>query len=126
MPKSSWLMSVALVAIASPAVAQDNTQGEPVQQESSQEPSPAEQAGAVAETADPAMTTGEGAPEGMTEGDPEGGQGDIVVTATRRSEALSDVPLAVSAITAETLENSGVADIRQLNQVLPSLNVSSI
>ncbi|MGL5838371.1 MAG: TonB-dependent receptor [Sphingorhabdus sp.] len=52
-------------------------------------------------------------------------QGDIVVTATRRSEALSDVPLAVSAVTADTLQNSGASDIRQLNQLSPSLLVSS-
>ena len=52
-------------------------------------------------------------------------QGDIIVTATRRSQALSDVPLAVSAITADTLQNSGATDIRQLNQVSPSLLVSS-
>src|SRR5207244_9011221 len=51
--------------------------------------------------------------------------GDIVVTATRRNEALSDVPLAVSAVTAETLRNSGASDIRQLTQVSPSLLVSS-
>ena len=50
---------------------------------------------------------------------------EIVVTATRRNEALSDVPLAVSAVTAETLENSGASDIRQLTQVSPSLLVSS-
>ena len=35
---------------------------------------------------------------------------DIVVTATRR-EALSDVPIAVSAVTAESLQNSGASDI---------------
>jgi iron complex outermembrane recepter protein len=52
-------------------------------------------------------------------------QGEILVTATRRSEALSDVPLAVSAVTAETLQNSGASDIRQLNQLSPSLLVSS-
>jgi iron complex outermembrane recepter protein len=52
-------------------------------------------------------------------------QGDIIVTATRRSEALSDIPLAVSAVTAETLQNSGASDIRQLNQLSPSLLVSS-
>ena len=52
-------------------------------------------------------------------------QGDIIVTATRRSQALSDVPLAVSAVTADTLKNSGASDIRQLNQVSPSLLVSS-
>jgi len=51
--------------------------------------------------------------------------GDIIVTATRRSEALSDVPLAISAVTAASLQNSGASDIRQLNQLSPSLLVSS-
>jgi iron complex outermembrane recepter protein len=50
---------------------------------------------------------------------------DIIVTATRRSEALSDVPLAVSAVTAQSLQNSGASDIRALNQLSPSLLVSS-
>ena len=50
---------------------------------------------------------------------------DIVVTAQGRAQALADVPVAVSAITAETLQNSGANDIRQLNQVAPSLLVSS-
>jgi len=51
--------------------------------------------------------------------------GDIIVTATKRSQALSDVPIAVSAISAESLQNSGASDIRQLNQLSPSLLVSS-
>ena len=123
MIKSPLLASVALLAFTTPAAAfaQDNTQGQPTQQETSAEPSATEQTGAVAETADPADTTGDAG----VEGDRESQQGDIIVTATRRSEALSDVPLAVSAITAETLENSGVTDLRQLNQVSPSLVVAS-
>jgi len=55
----------------------------------------------------------------------EGSNGDIIVTATRRSEALSDIPLAISAVTAATLQNSGASDIRALNQLSPSLLVSS-
>ncbi len=55
----------------------------------------------------------------------EGATGDIIVTATRRSEALSDIPLAVSAVTAASLANSGASDIRALNQLSPSLLVSS-
>ncbi len=51
--------------------------------------------------------------------------GDIVVVAQGRAQLLSDVPVAVSAVTAETLQNSGANDIRQLNQVAPSLLVSS-
>ncbi len=51
--------------------------------------------------------------------------GDIVVVAQGRAQLLSDVPVAVSAVSAETLQNSGANDIRQLNQVAPSLLVSS-
>jgi len=50
---------------------------------------------------------------------------EIVVTATRRASPLSDVPIAVSAITAASMQNSGASDIRQLNQISPSLLVSS-
>ncbi|HMQ18755.1 MAG TPA: TonB-dependent receptor [Sphingopyxis sp.] len=49
----------------------------------------------------------------------------IIVTAQGRSQLLSDVPVAISAVSAETLQNSGANDIRQLNQVAPSLLVSS-
>lgn len=49
----------------------------------------------------------------------------IVVTAQGRRQVLADVPVAVSAVNAETLQNSGANDIRQLNQVAPSLLVSS-
>ena len=51
--------------------------------------------------------------------------GEIVVTATRRSETLSKVPLAVTAVNAQSLQNSGASDIRQLGQLAPSLMVSS-
>ena len=49
----------------------------------------------------------------------------IIVTAQGREQELADVPVAISAVTAETLENSGTTDIRELNQVAPSLLVSS-
>ncbi|NCU11256.1 MAG: TonB-dependent receptor plug domain-containing protein, partial [Sphingomonadaceae bacterium] len=50
---------------------------------------------------------------------------EIVVTAQGRAQALADVPVAISAVNAEALSNSGANDIRQLNQLAPSLIVSS-
>ena len=49
----------------------------------------------------------------------------IIVTAQGRAQKLADVPVAVSAVSAATLENSGTSDIRDLTQVAPSLLVSS-
>lgn len=49
----------------------------------------------------------------------------IIVRAQGREQALADVPVAVSAVSGELLEKSGVADIRDLNQVAPSLLISS-
>lgn len=72
----------------------------------------------------PAFAQDSSPPQASEQAD-DSGAGDIIVTATRRSEALSDVPLAVSAVTAASLQNSGASDIRQLNQLSPSLLVSS-
>jgi iron complex outermembrane recepter protein len=53
------------------------------------------------------------------------GDDPIVVIAQGREQLLSDVPVAVSAVNAEALQNSGANDIRALNQIAPSLLVSS-
>jgi iron complex outermembrane receptor protein len=59
--------------------------------------------------------------------EPSEGLADIVVTATRRSENLQDIPLSVATINDETLAaiNSGGADIRGLSGRVPSLNIES-
>ena len=49
----------------------------------------------------------------------------IVVTAQGRRQILQDVPLAVSAVNGESMQNCGANDIRALNQLAPSLLVSS-
>ncbi len=56
-----------------------------------------------------------------------GGVGDIVVTATRRSENLQDIPLSVATVDDNTLQavQSGGADIRGLSGRVPSLNIES-
>lgn len=51
--------------------------------------------------------------------------GEIVVTARRRSESLSTVPVAVSAFSGEELQRRSVVDIRQIAQASPSTFVTS-
>ena len=46
--------------------------------------------------------------------------GDIEVTARRRTENLRDVPISVTAITGEGLQDVGAQDITYLNQVVPN------
>src|SRR6476661_8736588 len=48
-----------------------------------------------------------------------------LVTPQGRRQALQDVPLAVTAVGGDAMQNSGASDIRQLNQLAPSLLVSS-
>ena len=104
MRKSIWLLSAGLVAFSAPAFAQTTTD----------QPSTPADAPLAAASVDTKAKAAEAKDDDT-----------IIITATRRSEALSDVPLAVSAVTGETLKNSGAVDIRGLNQVSPSLLVSS-
>ena len=50
---------------------------------------------------------------------------EIVVTATGRPQVAQDIPVAVSVIGGEALENSGISDIRGLRQITPSLQVTT-
>lgn len=52
-------------------------------------------------------------------------EGEVVVTATGRAQLAQDVPIAVSVVGSEQIENAGVSDIRGLRQVTPSLQVTT-
>jgi len=109
MSKSFWLVSAGLCALlAAPAYAQDQTSP-------TAEPGPVEEAGEVNADADVTPTDAVATTD----------EGDIVITAQGRTQILQDVPIAVSAVSAQSLQNSGASDIRQLNQLAPSLLVSS-
>jgi outer membrane cobalamin receptor len=107
MSKSAWLLSAGVLALSCPAFAQETDSD----REGTQPTQGATAHGAAVDNEAIEQQPADSA--------------DIIVTATRRNEALSDVPLAVSAVTAERLEYTGASDIRQLNQVSPSLLVSS-
>src|SRR3546814_3482046 len=53
------------------------------------------------------------------------GISDIVVTAQKQSENLQDVPISVSAITAETLQDQQVTNIADLSNSLPNVQINS-
>jgi len=95
--KKYWLLSAGFAALATPtyAQAQDTTST----------------TGAADAAAQPDADAAE--------------EGEIVVTAQGRRQVLQDVPLAVTAVGGEAMQNSGATDIRQLNQLAPSLLVSS-
>jgi len=102
MRKSFWLLSAGFLALSAPAFAQDAT-----------EPTSTDPATPPVESPVDEAATEPGADEA------------IVVTAQGRRQILQDVPIAVTAVTADAMQNSGANDIRQLNQLAPSLLVSS-
>jgi len=51
--------------------------------------------------------------------------GEIIVTAQKRSERLTDVPISITAISGESLARSGINDLTQLGQSTPGLNVAN-
>ena len=49
----------------------------------------------------------------------------IIVTAQKREEALQDVPVVVTALSEQMLEDNGVRDIKDLQNLVPGLTVTS-
>jgi iron complex outermembrane recepter protein len=93
--------SAAFILAASPALAQEAAP---------ETAPPAEEASSNAQTAD--------APAAATDGD-------IVVTARRRSELLQDVPIAVSAYSGEQLERQGALDITDIGDTTPNVTLET-
>lgn len=114
------LSAAATTALVTPAFAQQATSTVEAQTSPSQGTANAAVAGQTnaATDADTTRAASEAA-------ESSGNASDIVITATRRSERLSNVPIAVSAVGQEALQNSGGSDIRSLNQLAPSLLISS-
>src|SRR3546814_9056719 len=52
--------------------------------------------------------------------------GEIVVTAQRRSERLTDVPVSVTALSAATIAATGVPDTYSLQQITPGLRMERL
>ena len=50
---------------------------------------------------------------------------EITVTATRRAESIYEVPVAMSAFSAEAIEKQGITDLVDIGKFVPNLNVTS-
>ncbi|RHW19322.1 TonB-dependent receptor [Sphingomonas gilva] len=111
--RTSLLCGTAMLlgTLAQPALAQDTT-GAPAQDVSATEDASVAQEPTVAQEST------------VAEEDYQSGN-NIIVTATRRSETVQDVPLAVTAVGSELLQNAGVVDIRGLEQLAPSLQTTT-
>jgi iron complex outermembrane receptor protein len=64
-----------------------------------------------------------GSPQGMVGDDT---VGDIIITAQKRSESIQDVPIAITAISGDTLTRSGITGTDALQKVAPGLTVAAI
>ena len=51
---------------------------------------------------------------------------EVMVTATKRQQTLQEIPIAVSVVTAEAIEQSQVLDIKDLQTLVPSLRVTQL
>ena len=49
---------------------------------------------------------------------------EIVVTAQKRAESLSDVPISIAAVTGDTLENRSIDDLSSLSQSMPNVTIN--
>jgi iron complex outermembrane receptor protein len=49
---------------------------------------------------------------------------EIVVTAQRRAEALEDVPMSISVVTAQAIQDAGVASIHDIGQIVSAVQVN--
>ncbi len=49
---------------------------------------------------------------------------EILVTAQKRSESLTEVPIAISVFGAESIDQTGVQELRDLGEYIPNVNIS--
>jgi len=75
--------------------------------------------------AKPALAQTTPAPAQAAETDNGGGIADIVVTAQKRAENLQSTPLAVTALSADTIRDKGISSAADLTSVAPSLSVTT-
>ncbi len=116
MPKYALLLSAAAIVVAGPALAQ--SVASPTRQ-------PSEGAAANPDQTSQAPPVAGGQPVVSAAQGPTGTVDDIIVTAQRRSQNLQDVPIVVTTVNRQLLQDQGVKDIKDLAVLAPGLLVTS-
>lgn len=49
---------------------------------------------------------------------------EVIVTATKREQSIYEVPVAITAFTAGTIEKQGIIDLTDIGKFVPNLNVT--
>lgn len=73
----------------------------------------------------PAAGGGQDQPQAQQSAPPQVGVAEIVVTAQKRSENIQDVPIAITAFTADALKERAVGDVSQLSSISPNVTLDS-
>jgi iron complex outermembrane receptor protein len=79
---------------------------------------------AAAADAPPAPAPGDDSAQAASASAQNGQIGEIVVTASKRAETLSHVPLAISAVTSAGLEQQGITTVTALSSSVPNLQIA--
>ncbi len=79
--------------------------------------------GAVVAVANEAAPTDTVAPAATGAPAPAGALEEIVVTATRREESLSKVPISITALTQDALDQKGIRDFSEMVRFTPGVNI---
>lgn len=116
MTKTSRLVSILLASACLPAAAfaQSTPAPAPDQATSPANAAAATDPGAQADTTSQAPANGETSDTGTR-------LGDVVVTARKVSEKLTQVPLAITALTADRIDALGIRDVTQIDRFTPGL-----
>ena len=74
-------------------------------------------AGLMAATLPPAVAANQGSSAGMIE--------EVIVTARKRAESIQETPVAVTAITGDSLREQGILGAQELSKSVPSLQINN-
>lgn len=122
------ILTLALLTIAGPALAQEAPSAPSSTSSEPEEPSPPP-ISEVDPLPEPALTGPDSEGESLStetpyeeEREPKGVE-EIIITASKRAENIQDIPLSVTALGGQTLRDAGVTTFAELQELVPNLEI---